>query len=87
MKKRIDDKENSIAGITDWTLMRSFLAVVREGSLSAAARRYDVSVPAVTKMVSALERELGVKLDEQQPGAGQPAQPAAKKRPPIEDIL
>lgn len=39
-----------------------FVAAAEEGSFSAAARRFDVSVPAVTKMVSALERELGVKL-------------------------
>ncbi len=39
-----------------------FVAAAEEGSLSAAARRFEVSVPAVTKLVSALERELGVKL-------------------------
>jgi len=39
-----------------------FVAAAEEGSLSAAARRFSVSVPAVTKLVSALERELGVKL-------------------------
>ncbi|MFT7773317.1 LysR family transcriptional regulator [Roseateles sp.] len=39
-----------------------FVAAAEEGSFSAAARRFDVSVPAVTKLVSALERELGVKL-------------------------
>ncbi len=39
-----------------------FVAAAEEGSLSAAARRFDVSVPAVAKLVSALERELGVKL-------------------------
>jgi DNA-binding transcriptional LysR family regulator len=39
-----------------------FIAAAEEGSFSAAARRFDVSVPAVTKLVSSLERELGVKL-------------------------
>lgn len=39
-----------------------FVAAAEEGSFSAAARRFDVSVPAVTKLVSSLERELGVKL-------------------------
>lgn len=39
-----------------------FVAAVEEGSFSAAARRFDVSVPAVTKLVSSLERDLGVKL-------------------------
>lgn len=42
--------------------LQYFVAAAEEGSLSAAARRFDVSVPAVTKLVSALERELGVKL-------------------------
>ncbi len=39
-----------------------FIAAADEGSFSAAARRFEVSVPAVTKLVSALERELGAKL-------------------------
>lgn len=39
-----------------------FIAAADEGSFSAAARRFDVSVPAVTKLVGALERELGTKL-------------------------
>ena len=39
-----------------------FVAAAEEGSFSAAARRFDVSVPAVTKLVTALERDLGVKL-------------------------
>ena len=42
--------------------LRYFVAAAEEGSLSAAARRFDVSVPAVTKLVSSLERDLGVKL-------------------------
>lgn len=39
-----------------------FIAAAEEGSFSAAARRFEVSVPAVTKLVTAMERELGVKL-------------------------
>lgn len=39
-----------------------FVAAAEEGSFSGAARRFDVSVPAVTKLVTALEQELGVKL-------------------------
>lgn len=39
-----------------------FLAAAEAGSFSAAARRFDVSVPAVTKLVSSLELDLGVKL-------------------------
>jgi len=39
-----------------------FVCAAREGSLSAAARRLDVSVPAVSKLVSSLERALGTRL-------------------------
>jgi DNA-binding transcriptional LysR family regulator len=42
--------------------MRAFVAVVEEGSLSAAARRLHLSQPALSQTVSALERELGVPL-------------------------
>jgi len=42
--------------------MRVFVAVVEDGSLSAAARRLHVSQPALSQTVSALERELGVPL-------------------------
>lgn len=39
-----------------------FVCAAREGSLSAAARRLDVSVPAVSKLISSLERRLGARL-------------------------
>jgi LysR family transcriptional regulator, regulator for bpeEF and oprC len=39
-----------------------FVCAAREGSLSAAARRLDVSVPAVSKLISSLERALGARL-------------------------
>lgn len=39
-----------------------FVAAAGEGSFSRAARRFAVSVPAVAKLVTALERELGVRL-------------------------
>ncbi|MDN3028338.1 LysR family transcriptional regulator [Streptomyces sp. S.PB5] len=42
--------------------MRAFVAVVEEGSLSAAARRMHISQPALSQTVSALEREFGVQL-------------------------
>jgi DNA-binding transcriptional LysR family regulator len=40
------------------------IAAAEEGSFSAAARRLDVTIPAVAKMVNALEHDLGVKLFE-----------------------
>lgn len=39
-----------------------FVLAAEEGSFSAAARRFEVSVPAVAKLVTALEQELGIKL-------------------------
>jgi LysR family transcriptional regulator, regulator for bpeEF and oprC len=39
-----------------------FVTVVQAGSFSAAARQLDVSPPAVTKLVAALERDLGTTL-------------------------
>ena len=41
-----------------------FVAAAEGGSFSAAARKLDVSVAAVAKLVGALERELGLKLFE-----------------------
>jgi DNA-binding transcriptional LysR family regulator len=42
--------------------VRSFLAILEAGSIHAAARRLGVSQPGLTKVVSLLERELGVPL-------------------------
>jgi DNA-binding transcriptional LysR family regulator len=44
--------------------LRSFLAVVRTGSVTAAAEELVVSQPSVSAAVSALTRELGVELTE-----------------------
>jgi DNA-binding transcriptional LysR family regulator len=42
--------------------MEAFVAVVDTGSFSAAARRFNIGQPAVSKMVAQLEDRLGVKL-------------------------
>ena len=42
--------------------MRVFVAIVEEGSLSAAARRLHLSQPALSQTVGSLERQLGVRL-------------------------
>ena len=39
-----------------------FVAAAEEGSLSGAARRFEVSIPAVAKMVTSLEKRLGTQL-------------------------
>ncbi len=48
--------------IPHWHLYRSFLAVIREGSLSAAARSLQVTQPTLGRHVDALESALGVRL-------------------------
>src|SRR5580692_13091281 len=48
--------------IPDWHLFRAFLAVVREGSLSSAARVLGTTQPTMGRQVAALEASLGVKL-------------------------
>ena len=44
--------------------LRYFIASAEQGSLSAAARQLDVTIPAVAKLVNALEKDLGVMLFE-----------------------
>jgi len=46
----------------DWTLLRSFIAVGDEGSLSAAARRLHLSQPTLGRHVAELEAALGIVL-------------------------
>ena len=48
----------------DWTLMRSFLAVLERGSLLAAARHLGSSQPTLGRHVAELERQLGMALFE-----------------------
>jgi DNA-binding transcriptional LysR family regulator len=48
----------------DWTHTRAFLAVVEEGSLSAAARVLQQTQPTIGRQVAALEEELNVTLFE-----------------------
>lgn len=48
--------------LSDWSLVRSFLAVADTGSLSAGARQLGRSQPTLGRQVQALEAELGVSL-------------------------
>lgn len=47
--------------------LQYFIAAAEEGSFSAGARRFEVSVPAMTKLVSALERDVGGTLLQRTP--------------------
>ena len=48
----------------DWSLWRSFAAVIAEGSLSGAARHLGLSQPTIGRHIEALEAELGLSLFE-----------------------
>ena len=59
-----------------WELYRSFLAVIREGSLSAAARRLALTQPTLGRHVESLAAALGIALFTRSPQGLQPT-PAA----------
>lgn len=46
----------------DWALLRSFLAVMQEGSLSGAARALGLTQPTIARHIEGLESALGVGL-------------------------
>ncbi|HET6240291.1 MAG TPA: LysR family transcriptional regulator [Acetobacteraceae bacterium] len=48
--------------IIDWALLRSFLAVIETGSLSAAATRISTTQPTLSRHIRELETVLGVTL-------------------------
>jgi DNA-binding transcriptional LysR family regulator len=51
-----------MTGNPDWELYRSFLEVVRDGSLSGAARRHALTQPTIGRHIDALEKSLGLSL-------------------------
>lgn len=46
----------------NWSVYRSFLAVLQEGSLSGAARAVGLTQLTMTRHIEALERALGLQL-------------------------
>jgi len=60
----------------DWENQRAFLAVLREGSLSAAARALNVVQPTVRRRLDALERSIGVALFTRSPSGLSPTDAA-----------
>lgn len=51
-----------MASDISWELYRSFLGVLREGSLSGAARALDLAQPTVGRHIAAMEKALGLPL-------------------------
>ncbi len=48
----------------DWNQLRAFLETAEQGSLSAAARKLDLTQPTLSRQVAAIESSLGVTLFE-----------------------
>lgn len=61
---RMDMTSGDRADAFDWTLVRSFVAVVDAGSLTAAARRTGMHQPTLSRHVAELEAQLQVPLFE-----------------------
>jgi DNA-binding transcriptional LysR family regulator len=69
------------------TQLTSFLAVVRRGSVTEAAKELVVTQPSVSAAVSALERELGVRLTERTGRTLRPTAAGAAFVPYAADVL
>lgn len=67
-----------------WELYRSFLAVVREGSLSGAARTLSLTQPTIGRHMDALEEALGISLFIRSPSGLRPTPEAGALVPHAE---
>jgi len=68
----------------DWQLYRSFLAVVRTGSLSAAARTLGLTQPTIGRQIAELEQALGLALFTRSPHGLEPTGASATLLPHAE---
>lgn len=70
----------------DWDLYRSFLEVMREGSLSGAARALGLTQPTVGRHVDALESRVGASLFVRTQNGLSPTKAALSLRPYVESM-
>ncbi len=70
----------------DWNFYASFREVMRQGSLSAAARTLGLTQPTLGRHVAALEAELGVALFTRSPQGLTPTSAAADLLPRVEEM-
>lgn len=70
----------------DWSLYRAFAAVLRFGSLTAAARALNLSQPTLGRRIAALEQRLGVALFTRSPEGLSPTPEAEALRPRLEAL-
>ena len=73
-------------GQPDWSLYRSFLGVLRTGSLSAAARDDGLTQPTVGRHIDALEQALGVALFTRSQQGLTPTEAALELQPYAESL-
>ena len=67
----------------DWSLWRSFGAVVEAGSLSAAARKLALSQPTLGRHIESLEQALGIALFERTLSGLKPTETALRLYEPV----
>jgi DNA-binding transcriptional LysR family regulator len=77
--------EKRMATEPDWSLWRSFGAVVETGSLSAAARRLGLTQPTLGRHVEELERTLGARLFDRVATGLKPTATALRLYEPVGD--
>ena len=65
----------------DWDLCRSFLAVLREGNLSRAARALKLTQPTIGRHIDDIEQVLGVALFTRSPRGLLPTEAALELQP------
>jgi DNA-binding transcriptional LysR family regulator len=74
------------APMPDWSLYRSFLSVLRTGSLSAAARQEGLTQPTIGRHIDALEKALGLALFTRSQHGLLPTEAASELRPYAESL-
>jgi len=70
----------------DWHLYRSFLAVLKEGSLSRAARALGLTQPTLARHIEALETAVGFELFVRSPQGLVPTESALELKPYAESL-
>ena len=70
----------------DWSLYRSFLAVLQEGSLSGAARTLGLTQPTLARHVETLERAVGFELFTRSPQGLAATEAALELKPYAESL-
>lgn len=66
------EKKGDLAWRLDWNLVRTFLVVVQEGSITGAAMRLDLKQPTVSNALRRLEETLGYRLIDRGPRVFEP---------------